>query len=392
MNKLAFSLGLVQIATLLISVSFVILLVVFFRSQKFRKIRIRFKIVYNQAMAYFKHFYYMLKFIIRLTEFIKTFIIIGIVLGILFLIGLYIINLWNTYVSPTYNLPRVKVDFRRFSPIFFLGWLGGMLMSVFLKPKLERFADRVNAKPQMIYIFGSNEITKKLVENLIQLGLGPMTALIAEKSYYWIEALGAQLDLLILDTPDELKIETLYEKIGFKNALKIVILVEDKELAQNILVNIRRVNKETEIILLSQYRPPIIDLAGPYTENIRMIDNIETITNEIIRRLALGFDYAPVIEAKLPEDYIGLEPKALEEDFNHKVKVLGVKRKGKIILPEKFEKNDLVLLYLIDKKALREFLSLIPKRIEFEEIIERESETVEKAMKEKEVGEEKGES
>jgi len=308
----------------------------------------------------------MLKYIIRLTAFIKTFIIIGAVLGLLFLIALYIISLWNAYIVPRYGLPEVRINFQRFSPFFIIGWLGGMLMSVFLKPKLERFADRVRAKPLMIYVFGSNEMTRRLVNSLIDLGLGPMIALIAEKSLYWIESLGAQLDLLILDTPEELKVETLYEKIEFKNALKIVILVEDRELSQHILVNIRKVNKSSEIIILSQFKPPIIDLAGPYTYNIRIINDIETITNEIIRRLALGFDYAPVIEAKVPNDYIGLPLTSIEEDFNQKVKVLGVKRGNDIMFPDKFQEGDHVLLYLLDKKALREFLALIPKKFEEE--------------------------
>ncbi len=360
---------------LLVMIGFII---AFLKLEYFRKYRIRFKILYNQGRLYFKHFYYMVKFIVRLTEFIKTFIIIGVFIGILFLLALYIIQLYNTYLVPMYHLKEIKIDFSRYSPLFAIGWLGGMLLSVFLKPKLERFADRVNAKPQMIYIFGSNDMTRKLVYSLIELGLGPMTALISEKSLYWIEALGAQLDLLILDNPEELKTETLYDKITFKNALKVVILVEDTELSQHILVNVRRVNPNASIILLSQYKPPIIDLVGQYTPNIHIINDIETISNEIIRRLALGFDYAPVIEAFVPEDYVNRPIHAIEEDFNNKVKVLGVKRQGEIVIADKFKKGDKVILYLVDRKALREFLVLIPKVSEEEHLGEEKVEVEDK--------------
>ncbi|MGQ4891942.1 MAG: hypothetical protein ACP6IP_05565 [Candidatus Njordarchaeia archaeon] len=358
---------LILVGFLIVLIAVLMFLVAFFKLERFRKYRIRFRILYNQGYAYFKHFYYMGKYIIRLTELIKTFIAIGIVIGILFLLALYIIGLYNTYLAPAYNLPTVKIDLKRFSPIFIIGWLGGMLVNVFLKPKLERFADRVSAKPLMVYVFGSNEMTRHLVNNLIELGLGPMTALIAEKSLYWIEALGAKLDLLILDNPEELKVETLYERIKFKNALRIVILVENRELSQHILVNVRKVNPDAEIIILSQYKPPIIDLAGSYAYNIRVINDIETITNEIIRRLALGFDYAPVIEAEVPSEYFDKPTSAIEEDFNYKVKVLGIKRGEDIILTDKFRKGDRALLYLKNKKALREFLALIPRKFGEEE-------------------------
>lgn len=313
----------------------------------------------------------MVKYIVRLTEFIKTFIIIGIFIGLIILIALYVIMLYNIYLAVKYNLPTVKIDFGRFSPLFILGWIAGSLLSVFLKPKLERFADRVNAKPQMIYIFGSNDLTRNLVRNLISLGFGPMTALIAEKSYYWIEALGPQVDLLTLDVPDELKVETLYQKVTFKNAIKVVILIDDPELSQHVLVNVRKVNPDAPIIVLSQYKPPIIDLVGEHVQGIQIINDIETIVNEIIRRLALGFDYAPVIEAYAPEDYVGKSFEDLEYDFNYKVKVLGVKREGQILQQTKIEKNDKIILYLLDRKILREFLSLIPKveiKTEIEEV------------------------
>jgi len=320
---------------------------------------------------YFKHFYYMIKYIVRLTEFIKTFIVIGVFIGLIILIALYIIMLYNTYLAVQYNLPTVKIDFSRFSPLFILGWIAGSLLSVFLKPKLERFADRVNAKPKMIYIFGSNDLTRNLVRNLISLGFGPMTALIAEKSYYWIEALGPQVDLLILDVPEELKVETLYQKVTFKNAIKIVILIDDPELSQHVLVNVRKVNPDAPIIVLSQYKPPIIDLVGEHVQGIQIINDIETIVGEIIRRLALGFDYAPVIEAYAPEEYIGKSFEDLEYDFNYKVKVLGVKRGDQILQQTRIEKNDRIILYLLDRKILREFLALIPKvevKVELKEV------------------------
>ncbi len=68
-----------DIVTMLI-LGFIILvigfIIAFLKLEYFRKYRIRFKIIYNQGRLYFKHFYYMVKFIVRLTEFINTFIII----------------------------------------------------------------------------------------------------------------------------------------------------------------------------------------------------------------------------------------------------------------------------------------------------------------------------
>jgi len=333
--------------------------------------------------------YYDVIYLIRLTAFIKTLLYIGIVIAFLILIGLGLIYIWNEYFYYFFvkilhfnvskiELPDMRTLFSRFNIFWILGAIGGSLLSVFIKPKLEKFADKVNAKPYMIYIFGSNTLVQKLINELIRLGLGPMVALIADRKYYWIEDLGKAVDVLILDSPDELRMPTIYDKITFKNALKVISLVDSPEDNQHIILNVRRNNPDVEIIVLSRNKPYILDLVGTSIQNITIIEDLDTISREIIRRLALGFIYAPVIESFVPEDYIGRTPRDLEEDFGGKIKVLGIKRGGRIInaIDIKFEEHDKLLLYLADENVLREFIHLIPVK------------TPEEALKEEAVKEE----
>ena len=373
----------------LILIMAIVLWIIFQKVEKFRKYRVWLKIRWNASMKFFKHMYYDVIYLIRLTAFIKTLLYIGIVIAFLILIGLGLIYIWNEYFYYFFvkilhfnvskiELPDMRTLFSRFNIFWILGAIGGSLLSVFIKPKLEKFADKVNAKPYMIYIFGSNTLVQKLINELIRLGLGPMVALFADRKYYWIEDLGKAVDVLILDSPDELRMPTIYDKITFKNALKVISLVDSPEDNQHIILNVRRNNPDVEIIVLSRNKPYILDLVGTSIQNITIIEDLDTISREIIRRLALGFIYAPVIESFVPEDYIGRTPRDLEEDFGGKIKVLGIKRGGRIInaIDIKFEEHDKLLLYLADENVLREFIHLIPVK------------TPEEALKEEAVKEE----
>lgn len=374
-----------NIIPLLVLLSIIILIILFMKLEVFRKYRIMLKIRWNYGMRLFKHLYYEGIYLIRLTEFIKTLIIIG--LAIVFILGilLIVIYFWNQYIvflaNNYFNTNLNEIEFPNFSAMmgrfnifWILGAIGGSLLSVFIKPKLDKFADKVNAKPNMIYVFGSNTLTQRVINEFIKLGIGPMVALIADRKYYWIEELGKVVDVLILDSPEEIRMPTIYDKIKFRNALKVISLVDSPEENQHIILNVRRNNPDVEIIVLSRNKPYILDLVGENLQKITVIEDLETITREIIRRLALGFIHAPVIESYVPEDYIGKSPELLEEDFNGKIRILGVKRNGEIIHPDTLMENDKLIIYLLHEKAIQEFLQLLP--LEKTEIVMREAETL----------------
>ncbi len=345
-----------------------------------RKYRIYLKIRWRMLYSFAKHLYYDLLYLVKLTELLKVVLAIVLVIGFIGVLVLGFIAFWNTYFVKYLGLKPLILPLpqqllsSRFNIFWIAGAAGGSLLSMFIKPKLDKFADKVSAKPKMIYIFGSNVLTEKLIKSLVDLGIGPMIALIAEKKYYWIEDLGKTVDVLILDSPDELRMPTLYDKIKFTNAIKVISLVEDPELNQHIILNVRRNNPDVEIVILSRNRPYILDLVGDHVKNITVIEDLETITREIIRRLALGFIYSPVIEAPTPKEYVNKKPSDIEKDFNGKVVVLGVKRNNEIIpSPETIEPNDVLIMYLVDPGVLREFLQLLP--IEKAEAITQTQET-----------------
>ncbi len=352
-----------------------LLIYLFLTHDAFRKYRIYLKIRWRMLYSFARHLYYDLVYLVKLAELVRVIAALAILAAFIFILALGFIAFWNIYMVKYLGMHPISLPqpqqllSSRFNIFWIVGAAGGSLLSMFIKPKLDKFADKVNAKPRVIYVFGSNVLTQKLIRDLINLGIGPMIALIAERKYYWIEDLGKTIDVLILDSPDELKMPTIYDKITFRNALKIISLVDDPELNQHIILNVRRNNPDAEIIILSRNRPYILDLVGEHVRNITVIEDLETITREIIRKLALGFIYPPVIEAPIPEDYIGKRPDDIERDFNQKIIVLGVKRNDKILhTPEKFEKNDMLILYLTDTRVLREFLQLLPLEKEVTEI------------------------
>lgn len=383
----------------LIVLSFLIVFILLFlKLEVFRRYRIMLKIRWNYGMRLFKHLYYEGIYLVRLTAFLKTLIIIGLAFGFILALIIIIIFFWNEYIVffarnflkmdlNEIMFPNFSFLMGRFNIFWILGAVGGSLLSVFIKPKLDKFADKVNAKPNMIYIFGSNTLTQRVINEFIKLGIGPLVALIADKKYYWIEELGKVIDVLTLDSPEELRMPTIYDKIKFKNALKVISLVDSPEDNQHIILNVRRNNPNVEIIVLSRNKPYILDLVGERLERITIIEDLETITREIIRRLALGFIHAPVIEAYVPEDYVGKDPKLLEDDFNGKIKILGVKRDNKIMVPKELRRDDKLIIYLLNEKVIQEFLQLLP--LEKTEIMmeeqpeETEDKTTEKSEKPK---------
>jgi|GEM_PF-3253729 len=358
---------------LVLLLGFIVFLVIFFKTDLLRKYRIRYKIYRNRLMRFIKHLYNYAKYLVKIADLLK--LILYFVIFILFVISITIVMIffYNQYLVPLLSAiaelqpiyfslsGMVKTMFSsRMNPLYFIGFLFSAVLSAFMRPKLEHFAVRVKSKKAVVYVFGSNEITYQFVKSMCDFGFGPLIALIAEKEKPWMTEIKSHIDLLTLDTPEVLADSVLYRKIGFQNALKILILVENSELAQHILVNIRKVNPKAEIVILSRNKPPLLDFVGDQIENIIILDDIDLTSRELVRRLSLGFVYANAVEVLVPKDYIGREPKDIEDDFNHRIKVLAVKRRGRIYIPEKLEPDDILILYLVDTAALKEFLQLLP--------------------------------
>lgn len=380
----------------------VIFLVIFFRTDIFRKYRIRYKIYKSMIMKLIKHTYNYAKYLIKVAALLK--LVLYLAIFILFVASLVIVVVffYNNYIVPLLSslIELSPISFSlsgltqtlfssRINPLYFIGVLAGAILSAFMRPKLEHFSVRVKSKKTVIYVFGSNQLVHDFVKSLCNMGFGPLVALIAEKEKPWMMEVKTYIDLLTLDTPEALADEILYNKIEFKNALKVLILVDEPQLAQHILVNVRKVNPDVPIILLSRNKPPLLDLVGKSIKNVVVLDDIDLTSRELVRRLGLGFAYATAIEAPVPKDYVGRRPSDIESDFDHRIKVLAVKRAARIFMPEKFEQNDILILYLVDSKVLREFLQLLPIS-PFEELRPLVGQEVETEQTERENGSNKG--
>jgi len=331
-------------------------------------------------------------YIMKISAFLRVILYLVLFVLIVFFIVSASIIFYNQVVVPSLSsfidIKPISISFSsiygtmfsgRTNPLYAMGFIMGTAISAFMRPKLEKFIEKVKTKKTVIYVFGSNEIARRFVKSMCEFGFGPMIALVAEKEKPWMSKYKSQIDFLSLDDPDVLKDSTIYEKMEFKNAVKILILVDDKELAQHILLNIRKNNPTVSIILLSRNKPPLLDLSGVDISNIQVIDDIDITHRELIRQISIGFMYANAVETMVPEDYIGKNPGNIEVDFNHRIKVLGVKRGHTILFPDELREGDILILYLVDVRALKEFLQLLPisafEEVQtFEEIEEEKSE------------------
>ena len=351
----------------------IIFAITFYKTDVMRRHRIRYTIFRNRLGRHIKHFAHDLIYIIRISALVRLLIYFMLLIGIVLFITLTFYILYNQFlvniISPYIGLKPFKLSAssvmgtifsRQTNPIYAVGFLFGMALSAFMRPKIEKFVEKVKTKKSMIYVFGSNEVTRMFVKTLCDFGFGPLVALIAEKEKPWMDSFRASIDLLPLDDPDILRDPTIYSRIGFHNALNILILVDDRELAQHILLNIKKVNPDVDVILLSRNKPPILDIVGDFLTGIRIIDDIEITYRELIRQISIGFRHANAVETPVPKEYIGRTPSDLETDFNQRLKVLGVKRGERIVMPERFTDKDIIIIYLLNPKALQEFLQLLP--------------------------------
>ncbi len=345
----------------------------FFRTDIMRRKRIKYLIIKNKLLRIVKHWIHDMIYIVRISALLTMLLYLIIFVGIIALIIASFYLLYNQFIvnmlGGALNLKPVTFSpssllgtlfSGRTNPLYAIGFLFGTALSAFLRPKLEKFIEKVKTKKTLIYVFGSNEITRHFIESICAFGFGPLLALIAEKERPWMDKYRSIIDLLVVDDPEVLKDPTVYSKIGFQNAINVLILVDDRELAQHILLNIRKTNPNVQVLLLSRNKPPILDVVGEHLKNIKVIDDIDITNRELVRQISLGFVYANAVETIIPREYIGKTPNDLESDFNFRLKVLGVKRGDLILLPDKFEAEDIVILYLHDPKALREFLQLLP--------------------------------
>lgn len=280
-------------------------------------------------------------------------------IGFLLFLALLTIDAWNMYIAPSSGLPQIGFPFPMYRILFVMGWILGAVMSFFTKPKVKKFADKVKAKPRMIYVFGSNRLTEMLLNELLNLGMGMRTSLIAGRKRLWIENLPEGINKLILDNLEELETETLYNIIQFENAKRVIILVDDSNLAGNILTNVRKVNPEVEVLLLSNNKPAFLDLSAGKIENVQIIEDSEAILRELTGQLALGYERPDVISLPVPSAYVNRSPSLIEKDFKKGLKVLGTERNEKILKDvSKLQADDHILLYLQNTKVLADLLQL----------------------------------
>lgn len=343
---------------LMISLGSILLgLLLFLILPPLRGVRTRLSIKIGRLRNQLSHYWYSMIGVVRIFSAIKILILVLAGLGFLLFLILIVIDAWNMYITP-YGLPQLGLPFPMWRILFVMSWILGALMSFFTKPKVKKFADKVNAKPSMFYIFGSNRLTEMLIDKLVSLGMGVRTALIAKEPRLWIENLPEEINNLILDNPEELRNETLYDILGFANAEKVIVLVEDPDLAGNIITNVRKMNPEVELTLLSNNKPPFLDLSAGQIQNVSIIEDTEAILRELTGKLTLGYERPNVISLPVPSAYVNNSPELFEKDFKKKLKVLGIKRNGEIKQEDTLGKEDHVLLYLKDSEVLGDLLQL----------------------------------
>ncbi len=333
-------------------------LILFVALPPFRGLRIRVKIRLGRLRSKLGHYWYSLIGVVRLFSAMKMLILVLAGIGVLIFLVLLVIDAWNIYVATPHGLPELGLPFPLWRLLFVMGWILGALMSFFMKPKVKKFADKVNAKPNVFYVFGSNQLTEMLLNKLMALGMGVKTALIAGKKRLWVENLPGEINKLILDNPEELKTDTLYEIVTFSNASRVIVLVDNPDLAGHIITNVRKRNPDVELILLSNNKPAFLDLSAGKFENVQIIEDTEAILRELTGKLALGYDRPNVIALPSPREYVGRSPTLLEKDFKRHVKVLGIRRNGSIIETNQLQKGDHILLYIGKSEILGELLQL----------------------------------
>ena len=224
--------------------------------------------------------------------------------------------------------------------------IGTVLVRLMLKSPLSKYKDKVNARNDVTYIFGSTKPAEQfLTEMIFQYGYEERVSLISDADLIWVQKLGSQIDIYKVPDLREFEKPNLYDLIGFKNARRVMILTDSIELNQNILTNIRRVRPDVDIILLSQFTPAWAFSEIVQDPHLIILDDLEVTIEAMVTSLSLDFTYPPTTEINVPRTYIGWCGNDMTTDIP-KFTVLLIRRGDELFSPyETLQKGDRVVIY-----------------------------------------------
>ncbi len=246
------------------------------------------------------------------------------------------------------------------NPVIVIIYLGVVTMRGFFKSTTEKFAEKVESKEKVIYIFGASIFSEDIVQEMVSMALTEKIALISEKDLLWVKETSKKgIDVLIEEKKEEFERSELYKTIGFKNAEKILILSEDKVLNQNIFLHVRKQNPNVGIVMLERLSPPFIEAIGGPVANLQILKDVDAVTRDLILSLSLEVSYAPVLWMQAPPSFVG-EKGTIIKDVVSGIEVLKIKRGNDLIDPStKILRKDQLLLYIHDEKDLPKIISLL---------------------------------
>ena len=241
-------------------------------------------------------------------------------------------------------------------------YIGAMIIRGLMKGRIQKFADSLHAKTNVIYVFGTSIYAESFIKQMIKLGFSDRVVLVAERSLIWVEDVSNQCDTLIEENIEEFDKANLYDIIGFENADKILVLTEDPTMNQNIITYTRERNKTAEIVVLARFAPSFIRTLQAYVEGIQIIDDIGAITRDLVESLSLEIGFAPTFWVPTPSTYVGELGSTMTTDIKG-IEVLKVEHNGQMLNPDSIiSKGDKLLLYVHDEKTLRTLSRIVAKK------------------------------
>jgi hypothetical protein len=221
-----------------------------------------------------------------------------------------------------------------------------IIIRLMIKSPINKYRDKVNARKDVTYIFGSSKPAEQfLFEMIHRYGYEERVSLIADSDLLWIRKLKAFIDIYVVEDKREFEKPNLYDIIGFENASRIMVLSDSIELNQNILTNIRRVRPDVEIILLSQYAPNFVFSDLVNDENLTLIEDLDATVEGLVLSLSLDFHFPLTSEIDVPRTFIGNTGDQMSFDIP-KMEVLLINRNGDLLPSnEKLQVGDRVIVF-----------------------------------------------
>lgn len=237
-----------------------------------------------------------------------------------------------------------------------IGGAFAVFIRLIMKKPVMKFIRKSVIPKELTYIFGSTPYAEQLLKQMIwEYAYEEKVALISDKDLLWVKSISAWMDTIWVNPLDgisnlaEFSKEWFYDKVTFKNAVRVFILTDSIELNQNILTNIRRLRPTVPIYILKNYAPTFLKTEKLLDPNIHIIDDIDSITAALVLSLSLDIKWPKTAEINVPVTYYKSPAKAITAEVP-KVEVLAVKRNGTLLPTETIlQRDDRILVWYSSK-------------------------------------------